>query len=134
MDVESLALAPPLEQALRQVTPHNRLLDAGLPWGLPDGVEAELSSIYPLRHHHWGSGAWAQGHHRHVGLAAWSVVGFVGISPLPFAHSPWEGLNPKRGRSGSGIPLRWSPAMPDPETQLKVSPNQCWKRPSLGAP
>lgn len=59
MDVESLALAPPLEQALRQVMPCNRLRGAGLPRGLPGGVEAVLSSIYPL--HHWGSGAWHRG-------------------------------------------------------------------------
>lgn len=97
MDAESLALAPPLEQALRQVTPYNQLLGFGVLWGLPGGVEAVLSSFYPLYHCHWSS--------RHVGQAAWSVVSFVGVSPLPFAHSPWERLNPKRGGSGSGIPL-----------------------------
>lgn len=55
VDVESLVLAPPLEQALRQVTPHNWLLSAGLLWELPHGVEVVSSSAYP---HHQSSGAW----------------------------------------------------------------------------
>lgn len=61
VDAESLALAPPLEQALRQVTPYNQLLGSGVLWGLPGGVEAVLSSVYPLYHCHWSS--------RHVGQA-----------------------------------------------------------------
>ncbi|OWK61425.1 Epithelial splicing regulatory protein 1 [Lonchura striata] len=53
VDVESLALAPPLEQALRQVTPRIRSLSAGL-WELPRGEEVVSSSAYP---HHQSSGA-----------------------------------------------------------------------------
>lgn len=69
VDVESLALAPPLEQALRQVTPHNHLLVAGHPWGLlrwevsrgRGSVLISLSSPPP-------PGQWSltQGHRRHV--------------------------------------------------------------------
>lgn len=61
MDVESLALAPPLEQALRQVTPHNWLLGAGLPWGLPGAVEAVLSIYLFCHHSYWGSVVWHRG-------------------------------------------------------------------------
>lgn len=54
VDVESLALAPPLEQALRQVTHCNWLLSAGLLRELSHGVEV-VSSSYS---HRQSSGAW----------------------------------------------------------------------------
>lgn len=57
VDVESLPMAPSLEQALRQVIPHSQLMGASGPgWE----VEAALASIYPTSFPpcHQARGAW----------------------------------------------------------------------------
>lgn len=81
VDVESLALAPPLEQALRQVTPHNQLLGAGFLWGLPGAVEAVSLSIYPLHYHCGSSGPWHRSTRDMCGLGNparwWALWGFL---------------------------------------------------------